>query len=58
MLITKFPEWFPKQRRTANPKYRDLRLAVVRPFGYLIFYKVEAGAVTILRVQHGSMNEP
>ena len=57
-LIRKFPEWFPHQRRTPNPKYRDVRMAVVRPFGYLIFYTFAANTVTILRVQHGSQNEP
>ncbi len=56
--ITKFPEWFPHQRRTPNPKYRDVRMVVVRPFGYLIFYTFTANTVTILRVQHGSQNEP
>jgi plasmid stabilization system protein ParE len=57
-LITKFPEWFPRQRRTDDPKYSEVRVAVIRRFGYLIFYTYEADAVTILRVQHGSMNEP
>lgn len=57
-LITKFPEWFPHQRRSANPKYRGVRMVVVRPFGYLIFYTFAANTVTILRVQHGSQNEP
>ena len=57
-LIGKFPEWFPRQRRTENPEYCDVRFAVVRPFGYLIFYKCDVDAVTILRVQHGSVNEP
>ena len=56
--ITEFPEWFPRQRRTENPEYRDVRFAVVRPFGYLVFYKCESNTVTILRVLHGSMNEP
>jgi plasmid stabilization system protein ParE len=57
-LITAFPEWFPQQRRTDHPEYRGVRFAVIRPFGYLIFYKFEVDTVTILRVQHGSMNEP
>ena len=57
-LITKFPEWFPRQQRTTNPKYRDVRLAVVRPFGYLVFYTFAGDIVTMLRVQHGSRNEP
>ena len=57
-LITKFPEWFPRQQRTADPKYRDVRLVVVRPFGYLIFYTFAGDIVTILRVLHGSRNEP
>ncbi len=57
-LIAKFPEWFPRQRRTENPRYREVRFTVIRPFGYLVLYTYEAGTVTIMRVQHGSMNEP
>jgi plasmid stabilization system protein ParE len=56
--IAEFPEWFPHQRRTENPRYRDVRFAVVRPFGYLIFYQWAGNTVTVLRVLHGSMNEP
>ena len=41
-LITQFPEWFPRQRRTEDPEYRDVRFAVIRPFGCLIFYRYEA----------------
>jgi plasmid stabilization system protein ParE len=57
-LIVRYPEWFPRQRRTSNPKFKDVRFAVIRPFSYLIFYTYREGTVTILRVQHGAMKEP
>ncbi len=56
--IAQFPEWFPLQRRSKRPELVDVRFAVVRRFGYLIFYRIERETVVILRVIHGSRNEP
>jgi plasmid stabilization system protein ParE len=56
--IREFPELFPMRWRSARPELANVRCAVVRRFGYLIFYRVEADAILILRVMHGSRNEP
>jgi plasmid stabilization system protein ParE len=56
--ISQFPEWFPRQRRSSRPELVDVRFAVIRRFGYLVFYRAEADGVRILRVIHGSRNEP
>lgn len=56
--IARNPEWFPRQRRSARPELADVRFAVIRRFGYLIFFTIQRDAVVILRVFHGSRNEP
>lgn len=56
--IREFPELFPIQWRSVRVELAKVRCAVVRRFGYLVFYRVEADAILILRVMHGSQNEP
>ena len=56
--IAQFPRWFPLQRRSQRPELADVRFAVIRRFGYLIFFRIERDTVVILRVIHGSRNEP
>jgi len=56
--IREFPELFPIQWRSSRPELANVRCAVVRRFGYLVFYRNESDAILILRVMHGSQNEP
>ena len=53
-----FPELFPRQRRSARPEWKNVRMAVLRRFDYLLFYTYERNTVIIRRVIHGARNEP
>jgi plasmid stabilization system protein ParE len=56
--IGKFPELFPTQWRSGRAELADVRCAVIRRFGYLMFYRVKSGEILVLRVIHAAQNEP
>jgi plasmid stabilization system protein ParE len=56
--LAMFPELFPRQRRSSRPEWRAVRMAVLRRFGYLVFYTFEENTVIIRRVIHGARNQP
>jgi plasmid stabilization system protein ParE len=56
--IAEFPEWWPVQRRSTKPELAGLRMAVLRRFGYLIFYSYEKDTVIVRCVIHGAREEP
>lgn len=56
--LSGFPEWYPRQQRSTKPEWRNVRMAVLRQFGILVFYTFENNVVVIRRVIHGARNEP
>ncbi len=46
------------QRRTLAAEWRNVRMAVLRHFGYIVFYTYEQDTVIIRRIIHGTRNEP
>jgi plasmid stabilization system protein ParE len=56
--LARFPELYPRQRRSSKPEWQDVRMAVLRRFGHLVFYTYEDNIVIIRRVIHGARNEP
>jgi plasmid stabilization system protein ParE len=56
--VARFPELFTRQRRSTRPEWRDVRMAVLRRFGYLVFYTFERDTVVIRRVIHAARNQP
>lgn len=56
--LSRFPELFPLQRRSARPEWQKVRMAVLRRFGHIVFYTYENDTIIIRRVIHGARNEP
>ena len=56
--LARFPELYPRQRRSLAPEWKNVRMAVIRRFRYLVFYTHEDGTVVIRRLVHGARNEP
>ena len=56
--LARFPELYPVQRRSTKPEWQNVRMAVLRRFGHMVFYTCEQNIVIIRRVIHGARNEP
>lgn len=56
--LSQFPELYPSQRRSNKPEWQNVRMAVLRRFGHIVFYTYETNTVIIRRVIHGARNEP
>ena len=56
--LSRFPELYPLQRRSLKPEWRNVRMAVLRRFGHMVFYTFDNNTVIIRRVIHGARNEP
>ena len=56
--LSHFPELYPLQRRSSKSEWQNVRMAVLRRFGHIIFYTYENNTVIIRRVIHGARNEP
>lgn len=56
--LARFPELYPRQRRSQSPEWKDVRMAVIRRFGYLVFYTYTDGLVVIRRLVHAARNIP
>ncbi len=56
--LSRFPEIYPLQRRSAKPEWQNVRMAVMRRFNYLVFYTYENNLVVIRRVIHSARSEP
>ena len=56
--IARFPELAPMQWRSKRSELVNARCSVIRRFGYLIYYNNAVDSVLILRIVHGSQNEP
>ena len=58
LRLARFPELYPVQRRSSKPEWQNIRMAVLRRFGHIVFYSYEQNIVIIRRIIHGSQNEP
>ena len=58
LRLARFPELYPVQRRSSKPEWQNIRMAVLRRFGHIVFYSYEQNFVIIRRIIHGSQNEP
>ncbi len=56
--LSRFPELYPLQRRSDKPEWQNVRMAVLRRFGHIVFYTFDNNTVVIRRVIHGARNEP
>jgi plasmid stabilization system protein ParE len=56
--LEQFPELYPLQRRSSKPEWQNVRMAVLRRFGYIVFYTCEANRVILRRIIHAAQNEP
>lgn len=56
--LAEFPEWYPRQRRSQRPEWQEVRMAVLRRFGHLVFYTFDGNTVVIRRVIHAARNLP
>ena len=56
--LSQFPELYPLQRRSSKPEWQNVRMAVLRRFGHIVFYTFDNNTVVIRRIVHGARNEP
>jgi plasmid stabilization system protein ParE len=56
--LERFPELYPRQRRSSRPEWQNIRMAVLRRFSHIVFYTYENDTVIIRRVIHAARNEP
>ena len=56
--LSQFPELYPLQRRSFKPEWQNVRMAVLRRFGHIVFYTFDNNTVVIRRIVHGARNEP
>lgn len=56
--LSHFPELYPLQRRSSKAEWQNVRMAVLRRFGHIIFYTYEKNTLIIRRIIHGTRNEP
>ncbi len=56
--LSRLPELYPLQRRSNKPEWQNVRMAVLRRFGHIVFYTFDNNTVVIRRIVHGARNEP